>query len=46
MRPKASMDLSLAPVAAEIDSNLQPLREKATAEEIEANCSWRQIGPR
>lgn len=36
MRPKASMDLSLAPVAAEIDSNLQPLREKATAEEIEA----------
>lgn len=35
MRPKTSMDLSLAPVAAEIDSNLQPLREKTTAEEIE-----------
>jgi hypothetical protein len=30
------MDLSLAPVAAEIDSNLQPLRAKTTAAEIEA----------
>jgi hypothetical protein len=36
MRPKTPMDLSLAPVAAEIDSNLQRLRSKASAEEIVA----------
>lgn len=35
MRPKVPMDLSLAPVAAEIDQNLQRLRELQTANEIE-----------
>jgi hypothetical protein len=35
MRPKKPTDLSLAPVAAEIDLNLQRLRDKSTAEEIE-----------
>ena len=36
MRPKTPMDLSLAPVAAEIDSNLQRLRSKGSDEEIVA----------
>jgi len=36
MRPKVPMDLSLAPVAAEIDRNLQRLRSKGSAAEIEA----------
>ncbi|MEZ5076748.1 MAG: hypothetical protein R2725_04835 [Solirubrobacterales bacterium] len=36
MRPKVPMDLSLAPVAAEIDSNLQRLRAKTDAAAIEA----------
>lgn len=35
MRPKKPIDLALAPVAAEIDDNLQRLRDKSSAEEIE-----------
>ena len=32
MRPRVPADLALAPVAAEIDLNLQPLRDKPPAE--------------
>ncbi len=32
LRPKVPTDLSLAPVAAEIDANLEPLRDKSPTE--------------
>lgn len=36
LRPKTPKDLLLAPVAAEVDLNLQPLRDKSPAEIAEA----------
>ncbi len=36
LRPKTPKDLMLAPVAAEVDLNLQPLRDKSPAEIAEA----------
>jgi hypothetical protein len=45
LRPKTPSDLLLAPVAAEIDQNLQPLRDAAVADIANAVATRLNAGP-